>query len=137
MLLNGGSQTLFLKSAKFWNFDKNVWCILFLIKNNPYSQNLSRLHFAWAEIFVKTFVKYRKISPPTQSVGGSNSGCRGSFWWEIRCTKHFVEISTIFLHFNNFFTLFRNKVWNLPIIINFSFAERFFSRYRYFMYTLV
>ena len=46
------------KKCKILKFRQNVWCILFLIKNNPYSQNLRRLHFAWAEIFAKTFVKY-------------------------------------------------------------------------------
>ena len=42
------------KKCKILDFRQNVWCILFLIKNNPYSRNLSRLHFVWAELLAKT-----------------------------------------------------------------------------------
>ena len=42
------------------------------------------------------YERFLRISTPTQSVGGSNSGCRSYFWWEIRCTKHFVKISKFY-----------------------------------------
>ena len=77
--------------------------------------------FQWWSNFWKfytlwgTFTIFLPISPPTKSVGGSNSGNRGYFWREIRCKKLFGKIQN--------FTLFRNKVWNLPKTANPSFEE--------------
>ena len=77
--------------------------------------------FQWWSNFWKfytlwgTFTIFLPISPPTKSVGGSNSGNRGYFWREIRCKKLFGKIQN--------FTLFRNKVWNLPKTANPPFEE--------------